>query len=116
MAEKPLLILGGYGNTGFPLARLLLEESQVSLVLAGRSQDKAQSVANELNQVFPGSRVKGVSLDAANKEALSQACRGMAMVVVASRYTPALHAKARAQRGHRTRPASDRSTTVRRAR
>ena len=41
MDQPALLILGGYGNTGYPLARLLLQESQASLVLAGRSVGKS---------------------------------------------------------------------------
>ena len=32
---KKILILGGYGNTGLPIAKGLLAETDVSLVLAG---------------------------------------------------------------------------------
>jgi hypothetical protein len=35
MSRKRLLILGGYGNTGRPLAELLLKHSDARLVLAG---------------------------------------------------------------------------------
>jgi saccharopine dehydrogenase-like NADP-dependent oxidoreductase len=84
MDQPALLILGGYGNTGYPLARLLMQESQVSLVLAGRSLEKAQAAANELNQVFPGERVSALRLDAANQAEMVNVFKGMTMVVVAS--------------------------------
>ena len=84
MDQLALLILGGYGNTGYPLARLLLQESQASLVLAGRSVEKAQAAASKLNQDFPGQRVKALQLDAANQAEMVKAFKGMTMVVVAS--------------------------------
>jgi hypothetical protein len=36
MAGGKLLILGGYGSAGLPLARLLLKETDLRLILAGR--------------------------------------------------------------------------------
>ncbi|MEZ0395825.1 MAG: hypothetical protein ABWK53_05285 [Anaerolineales bacterium] len=47
MSPKHLLLLGGYGNTGLPLARLLLAHSNCSITLAGRSLEKARQ-AEEL--------------------------------------------------------------------
>ena len=53
---KTILILGGYGITGSLIARLLLQESEIRLVLAGRSVEKAAAKAAELNRQFPGRR------------------------------------------------------------
>lgn len=39
------LVLGGYGNTGRLIARLLLQESDVHVVLAGRSLERATAEA-----------------------------------------------------------------------
>jgi len=44
MNHKILLILGGYGGVGRPLAWLLLQETDVRLVMAGRTVEKAQAV------------------------------------------------------------------------
>jgi hypothetical protein len=45
MNRKTFLILGRYGGVGRPLARLLLQETDVRLVLAGRTVEKAQAAA-----------------------------------------------------------------------
>ncbi len=82
-----ILILGGYGNTGKPLARLLLQESDVSLVLAGRNLDKSVSCAQELNEAFGGTRVRGAYADASDAAGLQQAFAGVDLVVVASSTT-----------------------------
>jgi saccharopine dehydrogenase (NAD+, L-lysine-forming) len=82
--NKTILILGGYGNTGRPLARLLLQESDAQLVLAGRNLEKAQVLANELNHAFEGNRVRGACVDASDVESMKQAFTGVDFVVVAS--------------------------------
>lgn len=87
MENKTILILGGYGNTGRPLARLLLQESAARLVLAGRNLDKAQGLAEELNRTYGGDRVRGVCVDASDMTSLRQAFRGVDFVVVASSTT-----------------------------
>ena len=87
MENKTILILGGYGNTGKPLARLLLQESDAQLVLAGRNLEKAQGFANELNLAFQGNRVRGACVDASDIASMRQAFSGVNFVVVASSTT-----------------------------
>ena len=87
MDNKTIMILGGYGNTGRPLARLLLQESNAQLVLAGRNLEKALGLANELNQVFEGKRVRGACVDASDLVSLRQAFAKVDFVVVASSTT-----------------------------
>jgi saccharopine dehydrogenase (NAD+, L-lysine-forming) len=87
MENKTIFILGGYGNTGRPLARLLLQESAARLVLAGRNLDKAQGLAEELNRTYGGDRVRGACVDASDLTSLRQAFRGVDFVVVASSTT-----------------------------
>lgn len=84
MTPSTILILGGYGNTGRPLARLLLQESDVHLVVAGRNAEKAAALADELNQAYPGGRVTAARVDAADPASLAAAFNGISMVVVAS--------------------------------
>jgi saccharopine dehydrogenase-like NADP-dependent oxidoreductase len=85
--NKTILVLGGYGNTGRPLARLLLQESDAQLVLAGRNLEKAQKFANELNLAFQGNRVRGACVDASDVASMHQAFIGVNIVVVASSTT-----------------------------
>ena len=87
MEHKTFLILGGYGNTGRPLANLLLQESDVHILLAGRNLQKAKALADELNRAFEGNRVGGVRADASDTDSLKQAFSGVDLVVVASSTT-----------------------------
>ena len=84
MNNKKLLILGGYGNTGRPLAELLLQETAVTLVIAGRNIQKAQALAASLNERFAGERVLGQYVDASDPAILLEVFSGLDMVVVAS--------------------------------
>jgi len=85
--SKTILILGGYGNTGKPLARLLLQESDAQLVLAGRNLEKAKALTAELNLAFEGNRVSAVCVDASEPDSLRHAFAGIDFVVVASSTT-----------------------------
>ncbi len=84
MNNTKLLILGGYGNTGRLIARLLLQEADAELILAGRSLEKAEDLARLLNDDFEGNRVVGMYADASDTVSLKQAFHGMDLVVVAS--------------------------------
>jgi len=84
MHPKTLLLLGGYGNAGRPLARLLLQETDDCLVIAGRNGEKATSAARALNRVYGGERVAGIAADVSDASSLKRAFQGVDMVVVAS--------------------------------
>jgi len=84
MTPKTILILGGYGSTGLPLARLLLTHSDASIVLAGRNPEKAQQAASRLNGEYGGNRMDGMAVDAGDRNSLGRAFKGIDMVVVAS--------------------------------
>ncbi|MEA3336942.1 MAG: saccharopine dehydrogenase NADP-binding domain-containing protein [Chloroflexota bacterium] len=79
-----ILILGGYGNTGWPIAELLLQETDYRVVVAGRNQEKAEIAAAALNSRFGGDRAATAVVDAANAESLRQAMTDVGLVVVAS--------------------------------
>ncbi len=79
-----IVILGGYGNTGREVARLLLEHSDARLVLAGRDADKAARAAALWNGRFPGARVRGERADAADAASLAALFAGADLVVAAS--------------------------------
>ena len=84
MPNKTFLILGGYGNTGLLLARLLLKETDLRLVLAGRSKEKALKAAAQLNNLYQGKRVSGIQLDAGDSESLKGTFKSVDFVLVAS--------------------------------
>ena len=84
MNDKRLLILGGYGNTGRLIAGLLLQESNVRLVVAGRNRARAERLAHELNEEYLGSRVRAAYADASLPDTLHNALEGIDMLVVAS--------------------------------
>lgn len=46
---KRVLIIGGYGNFGSFISRSLAKQSNINLVVAGRSLDKAEALAQEIN-------------------------------------------------------------------
>jgi saccharopine dehydrogenase (NAD+, L-lysine-forming) len=84
MDKKTLLILGGYGGVGKPLARLLLQETGANLMLAGRTIKKAKATAAQFNNIFKGSRVTGIYCDASDAESLKRACKRADLIIVAS--------------------------------
>ncbi len=84
MKAKHILILGGYGSTGFPIAQYLLSQTDVSLTLAGRSLEKAEGAAAKLNGEQRQNRVKALRADASDPQSLRRVFEGADMVVVAS--------------------------------
>ncbi len=87
LKQKTILILGGSGNTGRPLAQLLLQESTANLILGGRNLDKAKVYTEELNRTFEGNRVSCVRVDASDSPSLRNACEEIDFVIVASSTT-----------------------------
>ncbi|MEW5940168.1 MAG: saccharopine dehydrogenase NADP-binding domain-containing protein [Chloroflexota bacterium] len=75
-----ILILGGYGNTGRPLARHLLAQTDADLILAGRNFEKAKAFADELRD----SRVTPIRVDASDASSLLPALRGVTICLVAA--------------------------------
>jgi saccharopine dehydrogenase-like NADP-dependent oxidoreductase len=79
-----LLLLGGTGATGKSLARHLLIQTNTELVLASRSLEKAQALADSFNAEYKTSRVTAVRADADNAESLRTAFKGMTLILVAA--------------------------------
>ncbi len=87
MTGHTVLILGGTGNSGRRIAELLLSETDVQVVLAGRNEHRAVSAAYELNDRVGSMRAKGVRVDAATPDNLRDTLRGIDLLVVASSTT-----------------------------
>lgn len=81
--SKTVLVLGGYGGAGSAISRLLLEKTDVDLVIAGRSEEKARYFSALLKVEF-GRRVSWSFADATLPQSLESAFEGVDMVVVAA--------------------------------
>ncbi|MBK6795465.1 MAG: saccharopine dehydrogenase NADP-binding domain-containing protein [Acidobacteria bacterium] len=79
-----IVILGGYGNAGAIIARLLASESNLAIVLAGRHLKKAQRTASVINDECRTDRVSARQVDASDNHSLVDALKDAAIVVVAS--------------------------------
>jgi hypothetical protein len=79
-----IAILGGYGNAAMATARLLLAETGASVVLAGRSLEKARAAAALLAAQFGAARVSAARADGLDPASLAEVLRGAAMLLVAS--------------------------------
>jgi saccharopine dehydrogenase (NAD+, L-lysine-forming) len=88
---KKILVLGGYGNAGYPLAKLLLQHTNSRAIIAGRNLARANNAVTQLNREFEGQRVSSLRLDASDSSTLREAFSGIDMVIAASSTTR--HAK-----------------------
>ncbi len=79
-SEKKILILGGYGYTGKLLAKHLLAQTKVQIIIAGRSEEKAKSFADELNDP----RMSARQVDASSFEILTNALEDVTLCLVAA--------------------------------
>lgn len=77
---KNIIILGGSGNTGKLIAQLLLQHTDVKIVLAARNKEKLEQTTEIFNQP---ERVKWDVADASSIDSLTQAFTDIDMVVSA---------------------------------
>jgi saccharopine dehydrogenase (NAD+, L-lysine-forming) len=84
MTPATILVLGGYGNTGRALARLLLTHTEVNLIVAGRHGARAEADAHRWNEEFGGQRVRAREVDAADGAGVRAACDGAQWLIAAS--------------------------------
>ena len=75
-----IMILGGYGYTGKFLAKHLLAQTDAKIIISGRSIEKAQAFAKELNDP----RVTTRQVDASNYNSLTEALQGVTLCLVAA--------------------------------
>lgn len=84
MQKISILILGGYGAVGRHLSGLLLKETNVDVVIAGRHKDKADTFAALLNRDFSGGRASARYADASDEKSLATAFRKVDLVILAA--------------------------------
>lgn len=84
MNKNKILILGGYGNAGLVIARLLAQQGGFEIRLAGRNGHKAERAAGQLNAELSTTCLSGCEVDAANRASLLAAFRNVDLVLVAA--------------------------------
>jgi hypothetical protein len=84
MSQSTLLILGGYGNAGLTIARLLARWGSFQVILAGRNEQKAKQAAEHLNAEFSVDTFSGLGVDAADRYSLLAAFHQVNIVLVAA--------------------------------
>ncbi len=80
--SKRILLLGGYGGVGRPLFRLLLQETDAEIIVAGRNEQKAKDLAIQLNQEFPDRKISHRYADASRPDSLSKAFEDIHLVLL----------------------------------
>ena len=96
MTTPLFMLLGATGATGRRLAPLLLQETQVRLLLAARSASALTQLTIQLNTEFPGERVTYRVLDAADASGMRQALQAVQLLLVASGTAHCVETTARA--------------------
>ena len=81
---QTFFILGGYGGTGRILCHRLLQHTDVSLIVGGRSKEKAEVFAQEIKREFPPERIRATYAEASQYDSLVLAFQGVSMIIVAS--------------------------------
>ena len=84
MKRQKVLILGGYGNAGLAIARLLAQTGDIPIILAGRSVQRAVAAATRFNAEFGIGLVSAMEADAAQRASLMAAFKLVDIVIVAS--------------------------------
>ncbi|MBP9906648.1 MAG: saccharopine dehydrogenase NADP-binding domain-containing protein [Rhodoferax sp.] len=84
MKHRSVLILGGYGNAGLAIARLLAQLGDIEIILAGRSEKRAVDAAQRLRAEFDKAHLVARHADASKRESLLAAFRQVDIVVVAA--------------------------------
>lgn len=60
---KSVLILGGYGNFGSRIAKALVKDN-IPIIIAGRDQEKALALQNQLKKTYPENQINIAVFDA----------------------------------------------------
>jgi saccharopine dehydrogenase (NAD+, L-lysine-forming) len=84
MRSNTFLILGGYGNAGIVIARLLLNYTSSNVIIAARSYEKANAAAVKLNLETNSTRVSALRVDAADALSLEYTFRLCNFLIAAS--------------------------------
>lgn len=80
--KKNILIIGGYGLSGFPVSKTLLAHTDYNVILAGRNIEKASKSAGSLNRIFNGNRASGLFIDIEKPETCLTAFKTADLLII----------------------------------
>lgn len=82
---KRILILGGYGNLGLPLARYLAMQSEdIEIIISGRNLDRAENACTLIRKETGIQTISALFVDASDPSSLEEAFQGIDIIIVAS--------------------------------
>jgi len=96
VAEKTILVFGGYGGAGSAISRAVLEYTDADLIVAGRREEEARALAEGLNAKFPGGRAAWAHADASDPATLREPFGRADLVIDAATTVPFVEETARA--------------------
>ena len=74
MDKKKVLIVGGYGNVGSAVAKILAKDERISLVISGRNEAKARESAHKLQAEWR-------TIDISNEKSISPSLTNIDIVI-----------------------------------
>lgn len=83
-AKIKIVVAGGYGRAGTAILEQLATNANYYFYIGGRNPDKAQKLARELKQKFPGSDWTGGRLDLFDKSSLKGKLESARIFIVAA--------------------------------
>ena len=81
---KRILIVGGYGEAGKAIARLLLRHTDTEITIAGRRGEQASRCAEELCSESQSARANAQEVDASDPDQVRRTVAGFDLVVLAT--------------------------------
>lgn len=84
MRNRRIVVLGGYGQAGRSVVRLLLDRTDASVRIAGRRAEKVEAFRRDVLRSGVSDRVGACYADAANPGSLLEAFQAADLVIVAS--------------------------------
>eukprot|EP00823_Brevimastigomonas_motovehiculus_P005672 TRINITY_DN4212_c0_g1_i1.p1 TRINITY_DN4212_c0_g1~~TRINITY_DN4212_c0_g1_i1.p1 ORF type:complete len:372 (-),score=23.33 TRINITY_DN4212_c0_g1_i1:150-1265(-) len=85
---KRIVILGGTGQSGILLAKLLLKHTDAAVTITSRSEEKASTFARSLLTKYGRERVSSARLDASDPTSFIQPLKNAHLLLVASATVP----------------------------
>lgn len=81
-----VLVVGGYGNAGAGITELLLTQSDHTVLVGGRHEDRARLFVGQLGTRGPGwaARLGTVGVDATNRASIDRALEGVDLCITAA--------------------------------
>ncbi len=78
---KDVMVLGGCGGAGLLIAKLLLKDSDVNIIIGDQNVERINQVVKQFNSEFSGNRVRGKKVNALDNNELTKALKSCNLVI-----------------------------------